>query len=261
MFLRQRATQAEYCDQPDLPLEAVRLNYRQLARFNRAMLVSDAFQRLLTRWLGRQRVKDLSILDIGAGDGWIGRKITRWAARRGWKWQVTNLDVNPHSLGLHPGPRNVRASACSLPFPEDSFHVVIASQMAHHLTDAEVVLHFREAWRVTRDGLFFSDAHRNGGALLVLWMILKLIRTTPEFRADGLQSVRRGWRVGEWRRLAAAAGIPDARVWLSYGSRVMLQARKNGGAKSRSARLAACRLCGIPAATPEVSRPRSSDAS
>lgn len=226
MFLRQRATQAEYCDRPDLPLEAVTSNYQQLARFNRTMLVSDAFQRLLTRWLGRPRVANLSILDIGAGDGWIGRKISGWAARRGWKWQVTNLDLNPHSLGLHPHSRNVRASACSLPFEQNSFDVVIASQMAHHLTDAEVVAHFREAWRVTRDGVFFCDTHRNGGALLVLWMVLKLIRTTPEFRADGLQSVRRGWRVGEWRRLAAEAGIPGAQVWLSYGSRVMLQARK-----------------------------------
>jgi 2-polyprenyl-3-methyl-5-hydroxy-6-metoxy-1,4-benzoquinol methylase len=229
MFLRQRATQAEYCDRPDLPLEMVTSNYRQLARFNRTMWVSDAFQRVLTCWLGRQRVASLSILDIGAGDGWIGRTISGWAGRRGWKWQVTNLDVNPHALGLRPDRLNVLASACSLPFQNNSFDVVMASQMAHHLTDAEVIAHFREAWRVTRDGLFLSDAHRNGGALLVLWMVLKLIRTTPEFRADGLQSVRRGWRVGEWQRMAADAGIPQAQVWLSYGSRVMLQARKGPG--------------------------------
>ena len=55
MFLRERATQAEYCDQPGLPLEAVASNYRQLARFNETMLVADAFQRLLVRWLGRER--------------------------------------------------------------------------------------------------------------------------------------------------------------------------------------------------------------
>jgi SAM-dependent methyltransferase len=226
MFFRERATQAEYCDQPGLPLEAVVSNYRQLARFNRAMLVSDAFQRVLTRWLGRPRVASLSILDLGAGDGWIGRKISKWAERRGWKWDVTNLDVNPLAFALHPRCRNVLASACTLPFQDDSFDVVIASQMAHHLTDAQVIAHFREAWRVTRDGMFLSDAHRNGGAFVALWMVLKLIGATPEFQADGLQSVRRGWRVGEWHRLALEAGIPNSRVWLSYGSRVMLQARK-----------------------------------
>lgn len=226
MFFRQRATQAEYCDQPDLSREAVISHCLQLARFNRTMLVSDVFQRILTRWLGRTRVASLSILDLGAGDGWIGRKISAWAARRGWTWRVTNLDVNPHALGLHPGSRNVLASVCSLPFPAGSFDVVIASQMAHHLVEAEVVAHFREAWRVTGDGLFLSDAHRNEGAFLVLWLVLKLIGATPEFQADGLQSVRRGWRVNEWRRLAVQAGIPDAQVWLSYGSRVMLQARK-----------------------------------
>ena len=226
MFLRQRATQAEFCDQQNLPLEIVASNYRQLARFNETMLVTDVFQRVLARWLGRDHVERLSILDLGAGDGWIGQTITAWAADRGWIWRVTNLDLNPSALGLGPHPRNVAASVCALPFRDNSFDAVIASQMAHHLTDAETVAHFREAWRVTGDALFLADTHRNRAALLVIWAVLKRMRATPEFLADGLQSVRRGWRVGEWRRLAAQAEIPNPRVWLAYGSRVMLQARK-----------------------------------
>jgi 2-polyprenyl-3-methyl-5-hydroxy-6-metoxy-1,4-benzoquinol methylase len=226
MFLRQRATQAEYCDEPDLPARAVASNYHQLARFNRVVRVSDAFQRLLVRWLGSERVARLSILDLGAGDGWMGNAVTRWAARRGWDWRVTNLDLNPLALGLRTGPRNVAADACRLPFRDGSFDLVIASQMAHHLTETEVIGHFREAWRVTRDALYLTDVHRNPASLAVIWVVLKLLGTTPEFREDGLQSIRRGWRVGEWRRLAGEAAIAKPRIWISYGSRVMLQARK-----------------------------------
>jgi 2-polyprenyl-3-methyl-5-hydroxy-6-metoxy-1,4-benzoquinol methylase len=178
----------------------------------------------VARWLGRDHVERLSILDLGAGDGWIGQTITAWAANRGWIWHVTNLDLNPSALGLRPHPSNVAASVCALPFRDNSFDAVIASQMAHHLSDAETVAHFREAWRVTGDALFLTDTHRNPAALLVIWAVLKRMRVTPEFLADGLQSVRRGWRVGEWRRLAAQAEIPNLRVWLAYGSRVMLQA-------------------------------------
>src|SRR6185369_14703961 len=84
MFLSQRATQAEYCDRTDLPSSEVADNYRQLARFNRLLQVTDPFQRLLVRWLGRGQVKKLSMLDLGAGDGSIGRSIESWARHRGW---------------------------------------------------------------------------------------------------------------------------------------------------------------------------------
>src|SRR6188474_221395 len=60
MFLSQRATQAEYYGRPDLPLEELADNYRQLARFNRMMLVADPFQRLLVRWLGRMNATKLT---------------------------------------------------------------------------------------------------------------------------------------------------------------------------------------------------------
>src|ERR1044071_7876855 len=107
MFLRERATQAEYCDQPDLPPEEVASSHHQLSRFNRLLLVADPFQRLLVRWLGRDKVRRLSLLDLGAGNGSVGRDIQTWAARRGWDWRVTNLDVCISALALGEGPRRV----------------------------------------------------------------------------------------------------------------------------------------------------------
>lgn len=230
MFLSRRATQAEYCDRPDLSPAAVADNYRQLGRFNRLALVADPFQRLLVRWLGRERVRKLSLLDLGAGDGSLGEQLESWAERRGWDWQVISLDLRFSALALGSHRRRVVGSVCCLPFADDTFDVVISSQMAHHLTDEEAVQHFREAWRVTRDAVFLSDAHRNPGALFAVWAVLRMLRVTPEFLSDGVQSVRRGWRVGEWERLAREAAIPSPRVWLYYGSRVMLQARKPAGA-------------------------------
>jgi hypothetical protein len=48
MFLSQRATQAEYCDQPDLPLIEVASHNGRFVRIN--------------RWLGSANVGDLSIV-------------------------------------------------------------------------------------------------------------------------------------------------------------------------------------------------------
>jgi hypothetical protein len=79
---------------------------------------------------------------------------------------------------------------------------------------------------VTRDLVFMNDLHRNPGLYVALWLLMRMRRYPAHFRSDGLLSVKRGWRVGEWRSLARRAGIPNPRVWLYAGARVMLQARK-----------------------------------
>jgi SAM-dependent methyltransferase len=230
MFLSRQATQAEYTDSLDLPFAEVADNYRQLAKVNRFLLFSDPFTRHLARWLGKGRCRRLSILDLGAGDGSLGREITAWAEQRGWTWRVINLDLNPLALRLNPAGHNVAASALALPFSTASFDVVIASQMTHHLAPAEqVIQHWREAWRVSRDALFVSDLHRNAGLYGILWLLMVTLRLPLRMFRDGLLSVRRGWRVGEWKALASAAGIEDARVWIYFGSRIMLQARRRNG--------------------------------
>ena len=227
MFLAQRSAQAEYFDSPQRSLAEVAEGYRQLARVNRLFHNADPFQRLLSKWLGPERCRHLSLLDLGAGDGALGRELTDWAARRNWTWRVTNLDLSLLALQLNRTGRNVAGSAVALPFRDGSFDVVIAAQMTHHLPDtAAVVDHFREAWRVTRDALFINDLHRNVVLLGLVWCGARLARISPQMRADGLLSVRRGWRVPEWKALAARAGIANAQVWLYFGSRIMIQARK-----------------------------------
>ena len=230
MFLSRRATQAEYTDSPHLPLEEVAENYRQLARVNRVLGFADLFTRHLTRWLGREHCRHLRILDVGAGDGSLGRAMTRWAGRRGWVWRVTNLDMNGFALRLNPDGHNVRGHVTALPFADDTFDVVVASQMTHHLADRDdVARHFREAWRVSRDAVCISDLHRNAGSYGCLWVLLHLLRLSPPMRQDGLLSIKRGWRMAEWNELARQAALPEARIWLYYGARIVLQARKNGG--------------------------------
>jgi 2-polyprenyl-3-methyl-5-hydroxy-6-metoxy-1,4-benzoquinol methylase len=226
MFLRVRTTQAEYCDRPDLPDADLAASYHHLGRLNRVMVVADPFRRLLVRWLGREHVTRLTVLDLGAGDASLGAHLEQWAAQRGWHWRVTSLDGSVRALRLGQAARRVAGNVCELPFADESFDVVMASQMTHHLTEEETVRHFREAWRVSRDVLFLTDTHRNIGSLAAIWTVLKLMGVPAQFLSDGMISIRRGWRVPEWQRLAREAGIPNGRVSVYYGSRIFLQARK-----------------------------------
>ena len=226
MFFERRSTQAEYFDLPGRSEAETLEEFRDLDRLNWFFLFAKPFEEVLPRLLGKERCTRLEILDVGAGTGTLGRKLSAWAKKRGWEWRFTNLDANPLVLKSGQTSPVVIGSALSLPFPDNSFDVVVASQMTHHLTDDEVVTHLREAWRVTRRAVLISDLHRNIGLYSMLWLLPRLMGVSRSVKADALISVKRGFHLAELRELAGKAGLPEAKVWLYYGTRILLQAKK-----------------------------------
>jgi len=226
MLFRQRSTQVESMDRHDRSSAEVLNSYRELERANRLFFLPQPFITAIPRMLGPDRCRSLTILDVGAGDGTLGLKLRDHAAQHNWNWEVTSLDLNPCTRHLHRGRPAVIGSALAPPFPDNSFDIVIASQMSHHLADAEVVIHFREAWRVARHAIVLCDLHRNPLLYALVWLTLAPPWFSAGFRRDGLISVRKGFRLQEWRRFAQSAGIAGARVWLYAATRITLEARK-----------------------------------
>ena len=97
MFLKRRALQAEYFDSPARTPAEVARGYAMLNHMNRLFLLTEPYRRYLPKLLGPERCRSLDFLDLGAGDGWLGQQLSRWAASRGWSWRFTNLDLNPYA--------------------------------------------------------------------------------------------------------------------------------------------------------------------
>lgn len=227
-MLRKRATEPEHFDNPARTPEEIASGYRQLERVNRLFFLHDPYTRVLNKWLGPKNCRRLTFLDVGAGDGWLGNAMEKWASKRGWDWQVTHLDINPVALALSGSPRTVVGSALALPFADDSFDLVIASQMTHHLdSNEDVVKHFQEANRVARKAVFITDMQRSSFLYTILLPLLPVIGLCPEMRRDGLLSVRRSFRCAELQPLVERAGLKTARVRSYFGVRLIVAAKKS----------------------------------
>ena len=215
--------QEEYFDSERPPGEVAEF-FRSLGRVNRFFDFAEPFRNLLPQLLGEAQCRSLSILDVGAGDGSLGTAVSAWAARRGWDWRVVNIDCSLPALRLNERGLNVLGSATRLPFRSGTFDVVLASQMAHHLTDVEVKQLLQEIWRVARQAVVLCDLHRNIALYLALWLLFCFQNHPASFRSDALLSVKRAWRTRELARLADEAGLGGASVKLRFGARIILHA-------------------------------------
>lgn len=237
MFLRSRDLTPEYFDSPERTSTELAEHYEWLGRMNKLTQFDRPFRIWIPQILGTAACKQLSIVDLGAGNGMLGQTLTQFARGQGWDWRFTNVDLNLP----HPGSGGstletwVKASVTDLPFATNSFDLAIATTMTHHLnSDDDVSAHFREARRVARKAILICDMVRSPIFMAALWTVLIALRAPKEFRRDGVQSVKRGWRESEWRRLAASAGLTGARVWSEHGTRILLAHHLTGGTSEQT---------------------------
>jgi hypothetical protein len=85
--------------------------------------------------------------------------------------------------------------------------VVIASQIAHHLSPDDIVRLASRASRVARIGVIVADLRRSELAVLAFRLGSRLLGFDPATRADGVTSVRCGFHRNELAVLLRAGGI------------------------------------------------------
>lgn len=102
------------------------------------------------------------VLDVGAGNGWLARRLAG-------RYRVTALDVDATDLGLgaiaDPRVSRVRGDLEALPLGDETFDVVIAAAALHYAVDLPRAL--AEIARVLRPGgvLIIADSPFYGDAL------------------------------------------------------------------------------------------------
>lgn len=100
----------------------------------------------------QERIRDLlelippygdSILDVGARDGYLSRRLVGRFAR------VVALDLERPAVA-YPGVECVAGNAAALAYPDDAFDTVVCAEVLEHIAPADVPRTCRELARVAR---------------------------------------------------------------------------------------------------------------
>jgi 2-polyprenyl-3-methyl-5-hydroxy-6-metoxy-1,4-benzoquinol methylase len=215
----KRTQLTERMDEP-CTRDEMRACLRDIGKLNRWTLANLATM----NWLNGVRSsfpllgQPLSILDVGCGDGDGLRRIEQWAMRLGVAVDLVGIDLNLDAAALATEARpywsriryfhgNVFAYR-----PQKPIHVVISSQVAHHLSDLDVVRFLQWMEKRAEIGWFINDLSRSEFAYRFIKVFAKLAWLHPFVQKDAPISIARSFVPEEWRSLCRAAGLKDADV-------------------------------------------------
>jgi len=113
--------------------------------------------------------KNTKVLEVGCGTGRFSEEIM------GYGGQLTVLDIGPKLVEKVVGRLGCEGKvgdACNLPFPDDSFDIVVSSECIEHTLDPEKAI--AEMCRVCRTGGTICLTTPNKLWYPVLWLSIKL---------------------------------------------------------------------------------------
>jgi SAM-dependent methyltransferase len=116
-------------------------------------LVFNRRVEILAGWFAQLAPRSARVLDVGCGDGLISAVL-----------QERRPDLVLHGIDVLPRGRThipvEMFDGSSIPFDDQSFDVVLFSDVLHHTPDPAVLL--REARRVAAHSILIKDHNRNG---------------------------------------------------------------------------------------------------
>lgn len=190
---------------------------RDLEEVNR---VTFAYRPTMT-WLAQFAApldRPLRIVDVGCGGGGMLRHIERWAAARSLPVTLTGIDLNP--FAARAAREFTPAASCIEWITGDAFSLrrdepadlVISSLFTHHLPDAEIVRFLQWMETTARRGWFINDLHREALPYYAFGLLAKLARWHRFVQHDGPVSIRRAFRVADWKAYLQEAAMTHVPV-------------------------------------------------
>jgi 2-polyprenyl-3-methyl-5-hydroxy-6-metoxy-1,4-benzoquinol methylase len=228
MDLSRREVLPERMDDPALDTRSHDQALRGLARINRWSR-SDRILWPSIRMLARREDRPLRILDIATGSADVPIALWRRSQRERMPIELAGCDISPQALACaaqRAAEAGVKMELLRLDVLRDAippgYDVITTCLFLHHLTDADAISLLWRAASAAGKALLVNDLRRSRGGYAAAWAGTRLLSRSPVVHTDGPLSVRAAYNLAEVRRLADAAGLPDARIERRWPFRFVL---------------------------------------
>jgi len=211
----RRVPSQEWLDDDLGTPQEIRRSFDDLWRINRWLGGVSGSLYLLERYFARRGSRHVRILDVGSGDSRMAAHLQAELARRGRSAEFVALDrrLSHLSNGNHSSGSLLRVAAdvADLPFPKESFELVMCNLFLHHFSDGEAVELLRRLSGMAAEAVLINDLERSPLPYFFIQVAWPFARSHIT-RHDGAASVRQAYTRAELETLAARAGFSNFEV-------------------------------------------------
>lgn len=196
----------EILDEDNLDPNLVVRSMHDVARANRFFGGASAAIAELEKSF-RNSQAAMTLLDVGTGIGDVAAGARKKAGKREITLFTVGIDAAEELTAASRKRHDavVCGDGLELPFADNTFDIVLASQILHHFDYEGAVSLLSEMNRVAKTRVVVSELRRSWLAVIGLWIGSFLLRFHPVSRHDGIVSIRRGFTCPELEDLVQRA--------------------------------------------------------
>lgn len=200
-----RSESKEIMDDFTLEGEVLKDALDKIASINRLLggnkITLDGVELLIN---GKNIHSEISILDVGCGNGDMLRALADYGEKKGLKFKLIGMDANQytinHAKNLSPEYPNI-SFECADIFneikQERHFDVILCTLTLHHFNDDDIIRLINGFRKQAIMGVVINDLHRSKLAYYLFIMICGAFRLNKMSKDDGLVSILRGFKMND----------------------------------------------------------------
>jgi 2-polyprenyl-3-methyl-5-hydroxy-6-metoxy-1,4-benzoquinol methylase len=212
---RNRSTAAEIMDDFDMEGEVLKETLQKIAQINRLLggnrITVDGVLSLIKEIPpGRQ----VSIADMGCGNGDMLRELADVAKKRKLNFRLTGIDANAATIafakdlsGSYPDIQYYCHDIMDPEFSKERYDIILGTLTLHHFTESAIISLLTRFRQQARIGIVINDLQRSALAYRLFGLLCTLFNWNSMVRTDGRVSILRGFKKSELKHLSSLLQI------------------------------------------------------
>ena len=217
--LKYRSAETEIMDDFLMEGELLRRTLDQIAWINQWLggnrITLNGLKKL---WKDIPLEREITIVDLGCGNGDMLRVVADVARKEGRKVKLIGIDANNFTVNYarkqsadYPEISYLSELIPSEAFNNLTYDIVLSTLFFHHFSDKELLNCLSEVTSKASVGVVVNDLHRNQWAVF-LFRLLTIFIPNPMVREDGVTSILRGFKKSELQTYSRQLGLKHIEI-------------------------------------------------
>jgi 2-polyprenyl-3-methyl-5-hydroxy-6-metoxy-1,4-benzoquinol methylase len=213
---KTRSNEPELMDDFALEGEILRDALDKIASINKLLggnkVTLEGVKELIS---GLAKGKEISILDVGCGNGDMLRTLADYANEHQLNFKLIGVDANAFTIKhAKQLSKNSNISYLCLDIFNDdfanySYDIILCTLTLHHFKNDEILALIKNFNKQAKLGIVINDLHRSKMAYYLFNAICFVFRLNDMSKKDGLVSILRGFKKSDLQKYSKQLGLKN----------------------------------------------------